>query len=168
MKQVTLKQLILDSCSILIIIVVFPILKLIISGGLNAVNACDAWDLLKGKGAVIAVLDQGVDSKHREFENNYSSLSYDLVTKTTPTTVYGDHGTHVSGIIGANHNGRQIVGLAPEATLISLSHPLTIGTNAAAQMASSFGYAVAHGVDVINNSWGDQGGFSINKCIVLF
>lgn len=127
--------------------------------GLNAVNACEAWNLTKGKGAVVAVLDQGIDSKHREFENNYSSLSYDLVTKTTPTTVYGDHGTHVSGIIGANHNGRQIAGLAPEATLVSLSHPLTIGTNATAQMASGFGYAVAHGVDVINNSWGDQGGF---------
>ena len=126
--------------------------------GLNAVNACDAWNITKGKGAVVAVLDQGIDSKHREFENNYSPLSYDLVTKAAPTAVYGQHGTHVGGIIGANHNGWQIAGLAPEATLMSLTHPLRLGTNATAQIASGFGYAVAHGVDVINNSWGDQGG----------
>ena len=55
MKQVTLKQLILDSCSILIIIVVISDPEADNQWGLNAVNACEAWNLTKGKGAVVAV-----------------------------------------------------------------------------------------------------------------
>lgn len=126
---------------------------------LNTVDACDAWTITKGKGVSVAVLDQGIDSNHKEFADNYSSLSYDLTTKSLPTQVYGQHGTHVAGIIGANHNGIQIAGLAPEVSLVSLSHPLTVGsTESVAQMASGFGYATTHGIDVINNSWGDQGG----------
>lgn len=125
---------------------------------LNTVDACDAWTITKGKGVSVAVLDQGIDSKHKEFAENYSSLSYDLTTKSLPTQVYGEHGTHVAGIIGANHNGIQIAGLAPEVSLVSLSHPLTVGTERVAQLASGFGYATTHGIDVINNSWGDQGG----------
>lgn len=125
---------------------------------LNTVDACDAWTITKGKGVSVAVLDQGIDRNHKEFAENYSSLSYDLTTKSSPTQVYGEHGTHVAGIIGANHNGIQIAGLAPEVSLVSLSHPLTIGTERVAQLASGFGYATTHGIDVINNSWGDQGG----------
>lgn len=126
---------------------------------LNTVDACDAWKITKGKGVTVAVLDQGIDSKHKEFSNNYSTLSYDLLTKSSPTQVYGNHGTHVAGIIGANHNGIQIAGLAPEVSLVSLNHPLNVGyTDAIAQLASGFGYATSHGIDVINNSWGDQGG----------
>lgn len=125
---------------------------------LNTVDACDAWTITKGKGVSVAVLDQGIDSNHKEFAENYSSLSYDLTTKSSPTQVYGQHGTHVAGIIGANHNGKQIAGLAPEVSLVSLSHPLTVGTERVAQFASGFGYATTHGIDVINNSWGDQGG----------
>lgn len=127
--------------------------------GLDKINVYNAWDLTKGKSEVIiAVLDQGVDKSHKEFANNYSSLSYDLINKSTPSVVRGDHGTHVGGIIGANHNNIQIAGVAPNNTIMSISHPLTISPTISSELASGIGYAQTHGAAVINNSWGDQGG----------
>lgn len=127
--------------------------------GLNKINACTAWDITKGNSNVlVAVLDQGVDKAHAEFANNYSPLSYDLHNNSSPSIVHGDHGTHVGGIIGANHNGTQIAGVAPQATILSISHDLYLSPTFSGEMASGFGYARVSGAAVINNSWGDQGG----------
>lgn len=127
--------------------------------GLNKINACAAWDITKGKSEVlVAVLDQGVDKAHAEFANNYSSLSYDVQNGSSPSVLYGNHGTHVGGIIGANHNGIKIAGLAPESTILSISHSLSIIPTISSDLASGIGYARTKGAAVINNSWGDQGG----------
>jgi subtilisin family serine protease len=127
--------------------------------GLNKINACTAWDITKGNSNVlVAVLDQGVDKSHKEFANNYSSLSYDIHNGSSPSVLRGDHGTHVGGIIGANHNGVQIAGVAPQATILSVSHSLSVTTTTSGELASGIGYATAKGAAVINNSWGDQGG----------
>lgn len=127
--------------------------------GLNSMNLCNAWDITKGNSSVlVAVLDQGVDQTHREFANNYSTLSYDIINGSSPSVVRGNHGTHVGGIIGANHNNIQIAGVAPQSTILSISHPLTITQTISSQLASGIGYARTHGAAVINNSWGDQGG----------
>lgn len=127
--------------------------------GLNKINACTAWDITKGNSNVlVAVLDQGVDKAHAEFTNNYSPLSYDIHNGSSPSVVRGNHGTHVGGIIGANHNGTQIAGVAPQTTILSISHNLYISPTLSGELASGFGYARVSGAAVINNSWGDQGG----------
>lgn len=91
--------------------------------GLNKMELCNTWNITKGKSDVIvAVLDQGVDKNHKEFANNYSSLSYDIINGSSPSVVRGNHGTHVGGIIGANHNNIQIAGVAPQSTILSISH----------------------------------------------
>lgn len=128
--------------------------------GLNKMNLCDAWDITKGKSDVIvAVLDQGVDQNHKEFANNYSPLSYDIANGKSPSVVRGNHGTHVGGIIGANHNNIQIAGVAPQSTILSISHSLSISPTISSQLATGISYARTHGAAVINNSWGDQGGY---------
>ena len=126
--------------------------------GLNKMNLCDAWDITKGKSDVIvAVLDQGVDQNHKEFANNYSSLSYDIANGKSPSVLRGNHGTHVGGIIGANHNNLQIAGVAPQSTILSISHSLSISPTISSQLATGISYARTHGAAVINNSWGNQG-----------
>ena len=128
--------------------------------GLNKMNLCDAWDITKGKSDVIvAVLDQGVDQNHKEFANNYSPLSYDIANGKSPSVVRGNHGTHVGGIIGANHNNIQIAGVAPQSTILSISHSLSISPTISSQLATGISYARTRGAAVINNSWGDQGGY---------
>lgn len=132
---------------------------------IDRMDLCNAWDITKGKSDVIvAVLDQGVDQSHKEFANNYSSLSYDLITKQSPSIVRGDHGTHVGGIIGANHNKIQIAGVAPNITIMSISHTLKASTTTiSSELASGIGYARDNGASVINNSWGDYGGELYDK-----
>lgn len=127
--------------------------------GLSKMNMCEAWNITKGSSnIVVAVLDQGIDKSHKEFANNYSSLSYDIHNQSSPSVVHGNHGTHVGGIIGANHNGMQIAGIAPQATLLSISHKLIISQTISKELASGIGYAREKGASIINNSWGDQGG----------
>lgn len=132
--------------------------------GLSKMNMCEAWNITKGKSNItIAVLDQGVDNNHSEFSSNYSPFSYDIATQSSPSVLYGNHGTHVGGIMGANHNGKFIAGIAPLATLLSISHSLRITQTLSKELATGIGYANAKGADVINNSWGDQGGAFYNN-----
>lgn len=127
--------------------------------GLEKVNACSAWQITKGSSNVIvAVLDQGIDRNHQEFANNYSTVSYDIINGSSPSVVRGNHGTHVGGIIGANHNNIQIAGVAPQTTMLSISHSLSVTPTISSQLATGISYAQNNGAAVINNSWGDQGG----------
>lgn len=128
------------------------------SNGMD-INACNAWSITKGTPNVtLAILDTGVDQNHKEFANNYSSLSYDLHNKSSPSVVHSAHGTHVAGIAAANHNTIQIAGVAPLVSILSISHGLFISPTISGELASGFGYATYRGADVMNNSWGDQGG----------
>lgn len=126
---------------------------------MSAIHMQDTWNITKGNSNVIvAVIDQGIDQTNREFSSNYSSQSYDLISSSSPSVARGDHGTHVGGVIGAGHNGIQIAGIAPQTTLLSISHSLQSSPTISSELASGFGYATTHGAAVINNSWGDQGG----------
>lgn len=127
--------------------------------GLDKINICSAWNITKGSPKVtVAVLDQGIDQGHQEFRSNFSSLSYDVINRSKPSVVYGNHGTHVGGIIGANLNNIQIAGVAPQSTLLSISHSLRVYPGVSGELASGIGYAQMNGADVINCSWGDYAG----------
>lgn len=129
-----------------------------------AINACDAWTLTTGSPNVkVAVIDKGVDVSHREFSNTNTIFSYDLITHSSPARLYSDggvfyHGAHVGGIIFANHNANKIAGVAPDASLINISHSLWVDNTNAWQLGAGIDSAVHHGARVINNSWGDNGG----------
>jgi subtilisin family serine protease len=125
------------------------------------INACDAWTITRGAGIKVAVLDNGIHKTHLDLASNISTLSFDARSGTSPSVfISGNtHGTHVAGTIGAiRNNNRQVVGVAPEATLISVSHNLSTNPTVSEQFANGINWAWQHGADVINNSWGDQGG----------
>ncbi len=127
------------------------------------VDVCEAWNFTRGSSCiVVGVLDQGIDIDHNEFTNNISNLSLDAQDDTSPSQLHGNHGTHVAGIIGANQNENQISGIAPLSTLMSISHPLTISPTISQELASGISWAWQNGADIINNSWGDQGGAFYN------
>ncbi len=126
----------------------------------NAINACNAWSKTKGNANIrVAVIDQGIDTTHREFVGtSFTDLSYDCQTNQMNATLYGSHGTTIAGIIAANHNRDFVAGIAPEVSLMPISHSLIGSSHISEELASGISWAVQHGADVINCSWGDQGG----------
>jgi subtilisin family serine protease len=122
----------------------------------NEMYSEQAWDVTKGAGVVVAVIDTGVDTTHPAFAGRLSTLAYNAATETIGLSNVMDengHGTHVSGIIAAGpYVGGNAYGVAPEATIL----PIKAGVNDFAMSAVGRGinYAVENGADIINISFG--------------
>lgn len=119
------------------------------------ISACDAWIMSTGKNVKIAILDSGVDLSHIDLASNISTMSYDTETDSSPSIVYSEHGTHCAGIAAAvKDNGIQVAGVAPEATIVSVSNSLSSSTNSQIKRADGIIWAYQNaGVDIISNSW---------------
>ncbi len=136
---------------------------------ITAVDAQNAW--LKGRlgqGALVAVLDEGVDATHPDLAGNVrtdlgTSFAQDCTggiepfqpPPPAPGDAYFNHGTHVAGIIAAQINGIGTIGVAPKAQIMPvdvLSRCLGYGQDDWALQGMQ--YAADHGADVINMSLG--------------
>ena len=133
--------------------------------GPQQIHAEQAWATSTGAGAVIAVIDTGVDLTHPD-------LVGQLVGGATfigcnPSCGNGDwkgpdgvgqaedtHGTHVSGIAAAaTNNGVGIAGVAPDAKIMPVK-VLEGGSGSYEDIAHGVRWAADHGADVINMSLG--------------
>jgi len=136
--------------------------------GLDQVRADAAWARSTGTGAVVAVVDSGVDLNHPDLQGN-------LVQGATFTGCSGgqspcgngdwkgpdgvgndsdEHGTHVSGIVAAaTGNSTGIAGVAPNAKVMPIK-VLEEGSGSFEEIAAGIRYAVNHGADVVNLSLG--------------
>ncbi|NJL70544.1 MAG: cadherin-like domain-containing protein [Candidatus Competibacteraceae bacterium] len=76
--------------------------------GLDALNVCDVWNDYTGEGVHIAIVEYGVQVSHPDLAANFDPSEPDESD---------NHGTWVSGLVGAARNGAGIVGIAYDATL---------------------------------------------------
>jgi subtilisin family serine protease len=127
---------------------------------LNKFDAKKIWETATGTGVVIAVMDGGSDSRHPDLNGQYVDgidfYNYVLIPANT-SVPYGDHGTHVSGIIAAKKDDNYgIAGLAPEAKIMvaPVFAPNFIGDIYVAYNAM---WAVDNGAKILQNSWGGPG-----------
>jgi len=81
---------------------------------IEMVNAPSFWNITKGGGRVVAVIDTGCLVTHPELSGKIIN-PHNLVDFGTDVTDYNGHGTHVSGTIAGN-----TVGIAPEARIMPL------------------------------------------------
>ena len=127
------------------------------------VNTTTCWDLYRGTGLVIGVVDDGVQINHPDLTANYlASASYDFLDHDEnpspgPTD---DHGTCVAGLAAARgNNSAGVCGVAPEAKFAGLR----IGLDSIDDLQIS--NALAHQNNVIavkTNSWGpDDSGYTL-------
>lgn len=118
------------------------------------ISISQAWSYSTGSGIKIAIVDNGIDMTHPDLVANMYPLSYDTETNTSPSVVYGDHGTHCAGIAAAvRNNGINIAGVAPDAKLMSASVNFASGLNVGIKLANGINWAWQNGADVISCSW---------------
>ncbi|MBD5391100.1 S8 family serine peptidase, partial [bacterium] len=94
----------------------------------NLIGLPKAWDITTGSSSVIVgVLDTGIDGSHSDLKQQIdNSLSRDFTYGDCRTVSiaedYKNHGTHVSGILGAKgNNSNGIAGVCWDVTLVSLA-----------------------------------------------
>ena len=135
---------------------------------LNLIKSIEAWKLIAQsdhKKIKVAVIDTGVDIEHEDLKNVINKdLSVRISEDGFVTPLKNDndtHGTHVSGIIGAEANNN--IGIAGAGSAIDNSAIDLIGIGSDTGDGSSFStltvyraikYAVENGVRVINMSLG--------------
>ena len=120
------------------------------------INVTGVWDLWRGTGVPMAIVDDGLQIIHPDLAPNVdTNLCWDFnFNRPDPSPdVYSDfHGTEVAGIAAARgDNALGVAGVAYEATLVGLrllGAPDTDDQDAAAMLHSN---AV---IQVKNNSWG--------------
>ena len=146
--------------------------------GLNKLNIEDAWKLSTGSGAIIAVLDTGVDYNHTDINDNIWTNAAELNglpgvdddgngyiddirgwdfnnSDNNPIDDHG-HGTHVAGIIVAEgNNGQGIVGVAYNSKAMSLKvFNSSGGMTTPDRIAAGIRYAVDMGARILSCSFG--------------
>ncbi|MBY0453148.1 MAG: S8 family serine peptidase, partial [Bdellovibrionaceae bacterium] len=129
---------------------------------LAKVNAAAAWAKAGNKGSrnvLLAVIDTGVDYKHKNLAPN-TVPGYDFRDNDAdPMDLTGQqnpgHGTHCAGIIGASgliDGGIQ--GLSPEVSIMPIRFLGADGSGELEGGIKSIDYAIEHKVQVISASWG--------------
>ena len=138
--------------------------------GLDRIQAEAAWPVSTGAGALVAVVDTGVDLGHPDLAANIVGAGADFVepagtctgNKRQGRTCVQDgaqdkngHGTHVAGIIAAaTNNGVGVAGVAPGARILPVRVLDAEGSGTSDQIAAGVRYAADQGADVINLSLG--------------
>ena len=122
--------------------------------GLAMLGAEQAWELSRGTGVTIAVLDTGVDYVHPDLTGRVD-LGRDFVdSDDDPMDVQG-HGTHVAGIAAAGaDDGFGISGIAPGARILAVRVLGADGSGNYSHVAKGIVYAAQKGAKVINLSLG--------------
>ena len=112
-----------------------------------------------GTGRVVWVIDSGIDANHPDL-NVDASRGVSFVSGLAANSDGYGHGTRVAGIIGAKNNGSGVIGVAANATLISLRVFNDAGSGSLSYAIQAVNHVIANGKagDVVNMSLG--GGMS--------
>lgn len=116
-----------------------------------------AWAISRGSGAVIAVIDDGVDIDHEEFSSPGKIVApRDTLLNSDdarPKFNAESHGTACAGVACAD-GVVSASGAAPDALLM----PIRSGNLGSISEANAFYWAADNGADVISCSWGPADG----------
>ncbi|NNM35343.1 MAG: S8 family serine peptidase, partial [Gemmatimonadetes bacterium] len=139
-----------------------------VAWNLEEIRAPEAWDMSTGEGVLIALLDIGLNTAHPDLvgalwvnpgevagngmdddNNGYVDdvHGYDLARASPNIVAGGPHGAYVSGILVGDGSDGTVLGVAPDAEILSL----TIATDT--DFALAMEYAVDAGADVVNMSF---------------
>ncbi len=108
-----------------------------------------------GSGKVAWIVDTGIDFEHADL-NVDRTRSRNFVPDGRTADDGNGHGTHVAGIVGARNNGRDVIGVAANATLVAVRVLDNNGSGYYSSMIAGMDYIAANAKagDVVNMSLG--------------
>ena len=142
--------------------------------GMDQIQAPDAWEIFQGvptgNGGIVAVIDNGVDSQHDEFQGRMwedvdcldhqgeflgdcDKGGYDFTGSgdKDPRPSGNDHGTHVAGTVAATgNNGIGVAGVAWNIKIMAIRSR----DYKESELIKGIYFAKYNGASVINASWG--------------
>jgi subtilisin family serine protease len=120
-------------------------------------NVEAAWVASDGGDITIAVIDDGFDLRHEEFQSQGKIVSPKDVTRNTndPSPGAGDRHGHACAGVACADGLHGASGVAPRARLMPIRLASALGSQ---DEADAFVWAADHGADVITCSWGPQDG----------
>lgn len=125
--------------------------------GQYQIKADQLWALgIKGSGVKVGVVDTNVDTSHPQLIHrikDYKSFISAGLNYNEPSP----HGTHVTGIIGADPTDGSLHGVAHESDLYTAPFMGDDGSGELGDAIQAMQYLVDQGVKVINASWGGSG-----------
>jgi len=125
---------------------------------LPKIQADWVWNKTTGNSSIIvAVIDTGIDYNHPDLKNNYVPLGYDWVNNDNDPLDDNGHGTHVSGIIGAELNNTVGIAGIAQVSIMAEKALNSTGWGFETDLANAIFDAVLEGARILSNSWG--GGF---------
>ncbi len=128
-----------------------------IPDGVSMVNAPAVWPTTTGAGAVVCVLDTGLEVGHPDRPESLLP-GWNFIDDNSDVDDGEGHGTHVSGTIAAAMgNGIGVAGVAPNVEIIPLKFMDDSGSGYVSDEIAGIQYAVVGGANVINMSFGTYG-----------
>ncbi len=146
-----------------------------VNWGVESIQADMVWNKnLPQEDIIVAVIDSGVNVTHPQlqaaiFKNTAESFNgldddgngyiddvggFNFVNGSPYLNDYTGHGTHVAGIIAAQHNEGRIMGVAPNVKILPLAFIDQRGGGDIQKAVNAIRYAAQMGAKVINASWG--------------
>ena len=108
-----------------------------------------AWDLSRGQGVKVGIIDSGIDSSHPDLGGKIAAAR-DQDSGPNGTMDEVGHGTHVAGLAcGATNNGVGIAGTGSDCTIVAERSDLS-----SSSVVASLVDATKQGASVINMSFG--------------
>ncbi len=134
------------------------------------------WDITKGNGITVAVLDTGLDVNHPDIVQNLwinegeipnngidddgngfidDITGWNFEDNTNNLTDHIGHGTFIAGIIAATGNNQTgIIGVAPQVKIMPIKFAsFNANNNYVSSLVNAIMYAVDNGADILNISW---------------
>ncbi|GGS68256.1 type VII secretion-associated serine protease mycosin [Streptomyces griseoviridis] len=123
---------------------------------LDALQAESVWQISKGNGVTVAVIDSGVNADHIDLQNNVIAgkdfIDGDDDASSGESGETSSHGTEMAGIIAGHGHGvgaaDGVMGLAPESKIL----PIRSDVENDSSFADEIRYAVDQDASVINIS----------------
>jgi len=163
------------------------------TGGANDadIDAEEAWDVQKGsRQIIVGVIDTGIDYNHEDLQlNMWRNLAevpnnnvdddnngyvddyfgWDFYNQDKDPNDDNEHGTHVSGTIGAiGNNAIGVVGVNWKVSLMALKFLNQQGSGSTSDAIEAIVYASDMGANILNNSWGGGGESQALKDAIIY